>query len=94
MMTVVTTHYRVPLASLQATFAHIAAGRTRGDSSTAHRAVLDRLTANQEIAAASGWSALSIERLGGIGLLHLQGTPASGSGREVVPDLTSATAAS
>lgn len=89
-MAVTLTGYRVSLATLQAKFHDIAAGRSPGDSSSAHSAVLERLAANQEIAAASGWTALTVERLGGIGLLHLLGTPARGSGREVVPDLTSA----
>ena len=93
-MPVVVTGYHVSLASLQATFAAIGTGSTPGDSAAAHCAVLDRLTANQDIASASGWTALAIERLGGIGLLHLAGTPASGAGREVVPDLTSAPATS
>lgn len=88
-MAVVMTGYSVSLASLQATFAAIGAGRTPGDSAAAHLAILERLAANQEIAVASGWTALSVQRLGGIGQLHLQGTPASGAGREVVPDLTS-----
>ncbi|HTK52556.1 MAG TPA: hypothetical protein VL308_11755 [Gemmatimonadaceae bacterium] len=64
----------------------MAAGRTKGDRSAAHRSVIERLASNQRRAAALGWSGFVLERRGGSGRLELRGRPAGGLGLELVPD--------
>lgn len=76
----------VSLDTLYARFDAIAGGSTGGDSRLAHRAVLDRLATDRQIAEARGWTSCALERIGGTGRLRLWGVPPSGSRREVVPD--------
>ena len=76
----------LPLERLYARFDAIARGRAHGDSSAAHRSVMERLRANQRRAAALGWTAFVLERAGGTGRLALRGTPPGGSAPELVPD--------
>lgn len=74
------------LTTLHARFDALAEGRSVGDSSAAHQAVLDRLAANWRLAEAAGWTDHALERLGGTGRLNLWGAPPSGQRRELVPD--------
>ena len=76
----------LPLDRLYARFDAIARGRAHGDSSAAHRSVMERLRSNQRRAAALGWTAFVLERTGGTGRLALRGTPPGGNGPELVPD--------
>jgi len=76
----------LPLQRLYARFDAIAAGLTQGDSTAAHRSVIERLAANQRRAEALGWTAFVLERVGGSGRLELRGVPSPGQGRELVPD--------
>ena len=76
----------LPLERLYARFDAIARGRAHGDSSAAHRSVMERLRSNQHRAAALGWTAFVLERAGGTGRLALRGTPPGGSSPELVPD--------
>jgi hypothetical protein len=76
----------LPLARLYARFDAIAEGVARGDSTAAHRAVLDRLAANRRTAESLGWTACALERQGGSGRLLMCGVRSTGSTREVVPD--------
>ena len=85
---------RVALSTLYAQFDAIARGRDKhGDSGKAHAAILDRLAANRRDAEAAGWTALDLERDGGLGRLRLAGlAPGAVSGvtrRTVVPDTAS-----
>ena len=76
----------LPLDRLYARFDGIARGRSDGDSTAAHRSVLQRLASNQRGAAAIGWTAFVLERSGGSGRLELRGTSPTGGERELVPD--------
>ena len=76
----------LPLERLYARFDAIARGRAPGNSSAAHRSVLERLASNQRRAEALGWSEFVLERAGGSGRLVLRGTPPIGPDRAVVPD--------
>jgi hypothetical protein len=76
----------LPLQRLYARFDAIAAGLTQGDSTAAHRSVIERLAANQRRAEALGWTAFVLERVGGSGRLELRGVPSPGHERELVPD--------
>lgn len=76
----------LPLERLYARFDGIARGRSDGDSTAAHRSVLERLASNQRGAVAIGWTAFVLERAGGSGRLELRGTSPTGSERELVPD--------
>ena len=76
----------LPLMRLYARFDAIAEGLAPGDSSAVHRAVLNRLAANQRVAESVGWTACALERHGGTGRLLLLGVRPAGLGREVVPD--------
>ena len=76
----------LPLERLYARFDAIARGRAHGDSSAAHRSVIERLQANQRRAEALGWTAFVLERAGGTGRLALRGTPPGDHAPELVPD--------
>ena len=76
----------LPLERLYARFDAIARGRAHGDSSAAHRSVIEQLRSNQRLAAALGWTAFVLERAGGTGRLALRGTPPGGNAPELVPD--------
>lgn len=76
----------LPLDRLYARFDAIARGRAHGDSSAAHRSVIERLQSNQRRAEALGWTAFVLERAGGSGRLELRATPPGGDDPEVVPD--------
>ncbi len=76
----------LPLERLYARFDQIARGRAHGDSSAAHRSVMERLRSNQRRATALGWTAFVLERAGGTGRLALRGTPPGGRAPELVPD--------
>ena len=76
----------LPLARLYTRFDAIARGRAYGDSSAAHRSVIERLEANQQRAEAMGWTAFALERAGGSGRLELRGTAPTGLRGEIVPD--------
>ena len=76
----------LPLQRLYARFDAIAAGLTQGDSTAAHRSVIERLAANQRRAEALGWTAFVLERVGGSGRLELRGVPSPGHDHELVPD--------
>jgi len=78
--------YPGPLERLYARHTLIATGRAEGDSRLVHLAIIDRLAANRRIAEAEGWTALALERLGGMGDLRLWGLAPSAERREVVPD--------
>jgi hypothetical protein len=84
------THFVIadglPLRRLYARFDEMAAGRTKGDSSAAHRSVVERLASNRRRAAALGWNGFVLERRGGSGRLELRGRPAPGLDLELVPD--------
>lgn len=83
----ITGDRREPLAALYERFDAIAKRRASGNSTSAHRAVVNRLEANRKLAEACGWTACELERQGGSGRLRLWGRPPlSGGGREVVPD--------
>ena len=73
------THFVIadglPLPRLYARFDAIAAGLTKGDSSAAHRSVIERLASNQRRATALGWTGFVLERTGGSGRLELRGRP-------------------
>jgi hypothetical protein len=76
----------LPLERLYARFDAIARGRAHGDSSAAHRSVIERLRSNQRRAEALGWTAFVLERAGGTGRLALRGTPPGDRAPELVPD--------
>ncbi len=76
----------LPLGRLYARFDAIARGRDHGDSSAAHRSVIERLQSNRRRAEALGWTAFVLERAGGTGRLALRGTPPGGRAPELVPD--------
>jgi hypothetical protein len=76
----------LPLDRLYQRFDAIAEGRTPGDSSAAHRSVLDRLASNRRRAEALGWTAFVLERVGTCGRLELRGKSAPDRERELVPD--------
>jgi hypothetical protein len=76
----------LPLGRLYARFDATARGRTHGDSSAAHRSVIERLQSNQRRAEALGWTTFVLERAGGSGRLELRGTPPGGDEPELVPD--------
>ena len=76
----------LPLTRLYARFDAIAGGLTPGDSTAAHRAVIDRLASNRRTAEDVGWTACTLERQGGSGRLLLRGVRSAGLAREVVPD--------
>jgi hypothetical protein len=85
---------RVALSTLYTQFDAIARGRDKhGDSGKAHAAILDRLAANRRDAETAGWTALQLERDGGMGRLRLVGlAPNAVPGvarRSVVPDTAS-----
>ena len=76
----------LPLERLYARFDATARGLTHGDSSAAHRSIIERLHANQRRAEALGWTAFVLERAGGSGRLELRATSPSGRDGELVPD--------
>jgi hypothetical protein len=77
----------VPLSTLYAQFDAIARGRDRrGDSGAAYAAILERLAANRRGAEAAGWTALGLERDGGMGRLRLVGLAPGATHRAAVPD--------
>ena len=76
----------LPLERLYARFDAMARGRAKGDSTAAHESVMARLASNQRRAEGLGWTAFTLERLGGSGRLELRGSPAPGEARELVPD--------
>ena len=78
--------HHVSLETLYARFDAIARLGAPGNSQTAHGAVMTRLAANRDAAAADGWTSLSLERAGGMGRLRLWGVPPSRADREIVPD--------
>ncbi len=80
------SHYPGPLQRLYGRHTSIATGRADGDSRLVHLAIIDRLAANRRIADGEGWTALALERVGGMGRLQLWGVPPTGGRREVVPD--------
>ena len=85
---------RIALDTLYARFDAIARGRDKhGDSGKAHAAILERLAENRRTADAEGWTALDLERDGGLGRLRLVGlAPGAVPGvarRTVVPDTAS-----
>lgn len=83
--------HSMSLERLYADFDAIAVGQAPHQNSTAaHQAVLSHLAENSVLAEASGWTSLSLGRLGGTGRVHLEGTPPSGRGRGIVPDLLAA----
>jgi hypothetical protein len=81
-----TSHYPGPLEGLYARHTLIATGRADGDSRLVHLGIIGRLAANRRIAEGEGWTALALERVGGMGRLQLWGVPPTGERREVVPD--------
>jgi hypothetical protein len=76
----------LPLERLYARFDTFARGRAHGDSSAAHRSIIERLAANQRRAEALGWTDFLLESLGGSGRLALSGARAPGRSRELGPD--------
>lgn len=78
--------HHVSLDTLYARFDAIARRGAPGNSQAAHDAVQVRLAANRTVAAANGWTSLSVERAGGMGRLRLWGVPPSREDREIVPD--------
>ena len=76
----------LPLQRLYARFDEIARGRAAGDSSAAHRSVIERLASNQRRAEALGWTEFVLERAGGSGRLELRGVRVPGCDHELVPD--------
>lgn len=80
------SEYPGPLDQLDARHTLIATGRADGDSRAVHLAMLERLAANRQIAESRGWTALALERVAGMGRLHLWGVAPAGERREVVPD--------
>lgn len=75
------------LDRLQSRFDAIATRRDKdGDSSGAHVAILDRLSANRRSAEGGGWTACALERDGGLGRLRLLGVAPGESTRREVPD--------
>ena len=76
----------LPLDRLYARFDAIARGRAHGDSSAAHRSVIERLRSNRRRAEALGWTAFVLERAAGSGHLELRGTPPGGRDSELVRD--------
>ena len=79
--------YPSPLERLYTRHNLLATGRAEGDSHLVHLAIVERLAANQAIAEGQGWTALSLERVAGMGDLRLSGLPAGAQVREIVPDL-------
>lgn len=67
-------------------FDEIAEGRKGGDGWDAHRAVLDRLAANQRAAEADGWTSCALERTAGMGRLKAWGVPPGAVERHPIPD--------
>ena len=83
---------RVALSTLYARFDAIARGRDKhGDSGKAHAAILERLASSRHDAEAAGWTALALERDGGMGRLRLVGLAPGITSRSVVPDSASLT---
>lgn len=82
----VMSHYPGPLERLYTRHTLIARGRAEGDSTRVHLAIIDRLAANRRIAEGEGWTALALERVGGMGDLRLWGLAPAAKRREVVPD--------
>jgi len=80
------SHYPGPLERLYARHTLVATGRVDGDSSIVHLAIIERLAANGRVAEQEGWTALALERVGGLGRLELWGIPAASGRRELVPD--------
>jgi hypothetical protein len=76
----------LPLERLYARFDAMAKGLAKGDSSAAHRSVIDRLASNQRRAEALGWTEFVLARRGGCGRLELHGSPTPGKPLEIVPD--------
>ena len=76
----------LPLDRLYARFDALAEGLTHGDSSAAHRSVIERLASNQRRAEALGWTGFVLSRLGGSGRLELRAMRSPGLDRELVPD--------
>lgn len=74
------------LDRLYARFDAIARGWVNGDSTNAHRSVVERLAANQSNAVELGWSNFLVARRGGTGRLELLGSRVPGQARELVPD--------
>ena len=56
----------------------------------AHEAVLVRLTNNQRVAEAYGWTSCALERAGGTGPLRAWGVPPAEGLRQPIPDWPSA----
>jgi hypothetical protein len=76
----------LPLDRLYQRFDAIAEGREPGNSSAAHRSVVDRLASNRRRAEALGWTAFVLGRVGTCGRLELRGKPTPDQERELVPD--------
>ena len=74
------------LERLYARFDAIAKGWAFGDSSGAHRSIVERLTTNRSNAVELGWSNFLVARRGGTGRLELLGSRTAGQTRELVPD--------
>ena len=74
------------LDRLYARFEAIARGWVGGDSSAAHRSIVERLVTNQSNAVELGWSNFLVSRRGGTGRLELHGSRSPGQDRELVPD--------
>lgn len=77
---------RISLETLYARYDAVAAGRTQGNSPDLHRAIITRLAENRVLAGNAGWTACSLDRLGG-GRLGLWGVAPGGATRTEVPDL-------
>jgi hypothetical protein len=75
-----------PLEMLYARHDSMAEGRTAGDSTRVHHAILERLAANRLVAEAHGWTSCALERVAGMGRLRLWGIPPTSEDRAVVPD--------
>lgn len=75
-----------PLDTLYARYDAMAEGRTPGDSTAVHNAILERLAANRLAAETRGWTSCALHRVAGMGTLRLWGIPPAGGARAVVPD--------
>ena len=85
-MSALMSSYLGPLEQLHVRHSLIATGRADGDSHLVHLAILERLAADRRVAENEGWTALALERVGGMGALRLCGLPPEAQRREVVPD--------
>jgi hypothetical protein len=82
------TNRLVSLETLYARFDAFARGRARGGHGT-HEAVLERLTANQRVAEAAGWTSCALARAAGMGRLRAWGVPPGEGERRPIPDWSS-----